>query len=176
MTFSIYSLLLFGDLCHPVEGKKGENHNSETFHWRKEISCKNFTIVKEYWNKHPTDIVATGIRISQSLTKIDNSFKYSIAQISWIVLVVFTCIFLLREVVECLSLRRKFFKSFDSYRHIVIDILLILSLLKGFPVANFKLQRWQYHVATYTSFSLWFQMMIVAGKYPGYGKYIYMLK
>ena len=54
MTFSIYSLLLFGDLCHPVEGKMGENHNSETFHWRKEISCKKFTIVKEYWNKHPT--------------------------------------------------------------------------------------------------------------------------
>ena len=141
-----------------------------------EISCKNFTIERKSWNKNLTDIVNKGIRISESLTNIDNTFKYKIAQISWIVLVVFTCIFLLREVVECLSLRRKFFKSFDSYRHIVIDILLILSLLKGFPVANFKLQRWQYHVATYTSFSLWFQMMIVAGKYPGYGKYIYMFK
>ena len=179
VTFSIYSLLLFGDLCHPVDEKYD---NRETFNWSMEISCKEASVLKPYWIKNLTqtneakNVTTMGWEIYESIINIDNSWKYSIAQFSWIVLIIFTCIFCIREVVECLSLQRKFFKNFDSYRHIIIDILLILCLIKGFPVANFKVQRWQYHVATFTSFSLWFQMMIVAGKYPGYGKYIYMFK
>ena len=179
--FSIYSLLLFGELCHPEEEK---DDSRETFYWRKEINC---TIAskkgKGYWSKNIED----RWEILESMTDQDFRLEYSIAQFSWVVLVLFTCIFCIREIVECLSLQRKFFKSFDSYRHIIIDILLILCLLKGYPVASFKLddedddgcfklQRWQYHVATFTGFLLWLQMMIVAGKYPGYGKYIYMFR
>ena len=189
MIFSIYSLLLFGELCHPVwtpEPKQQIDDPRETFYWGTEISCRNASKVKRYWRKNLKD----RWEILESMVDLDFRLEYSIAQFSWVVLVGFTCIFCIREIVECLSLQRKFFKSFDSYRHIMIDILLILCLLKGYPVAsssmdgdndlrdnnNFKLQRWQYHVATLTSFLLWLQMMIVAGKYPGYGKYIYMFR
>ena len=168
--FSVYSLLLFGDLCHPNEK---EDDSRETFYWFKEINCNNASKPgKKYWSKDIQD----RWKIVELITNHDFTLEYSIVQFSWVVLVLFTCIFCIREVVECLSLQRKFFKSFDSYRHIIIDILLILCLLKGYPVASFKLQRWQYHVATFTGFLLWVQMMIVAGKYPGYGKYIYMFR
>ena len=167
--FSIYSLLLFGELCQPDDK---DDVARETFDWRKEIKCSNASEVKRYWSKN----AMSQWEIFESMIDKDFRLEYSIAQFSWVLLVVFTCIFCIRELVECLSLQRKFFKSFDTYRHIVIDILLILCLLKGYPVPNFKLQRWQYHVATLTTFLLWFQMMIVAGKYPGYGKYIYMFR
>lgn len=178
--FSIYSLLLFGELCHP---KEEDDDSRETFYWSKEISCKSSSKGQNYWSKDETD----KWKILESMIDHDFTLEYNIAQCSWVVLVLFTCIFCIREIVECLSLQRKFFKSFDSYRHIIIDILLILCLLKGYPVASFKLddedddgcfklQRWQYHVATFTGFLLWLQMMIVAGKYPGYGKYIYMFR
>ena len=184
MTFSIYSLLLFGELCHPVwtpEPEEKIDDPRETFYWGKEISCRNASTVKRYWSKNIRD----KWEILESMVDLDFTLEYNIAQFSWVVLVGFTCIFCIREVVECFSLQRNFFKRFDSYRHILIDILLILCLLKGYPVANFKLgeeeenfklHRWQYHVATLTSFLLWFQMMIVTGKYPGYGKYIYMFR
>ena len=183
MTFSIYSLLLFGELCHPVwtpEPEEKIDDPRETFYWGKEISCRNASTVKRYWSKNIRD----RWEILESMVDLDFTLEYNIAQFSWVVLVGFTCIFCIRDVVECFSLQRKFFKSLDSYRHIMIDILLILCLLKGYPVANFKLgegenfklHRWQYHVATLTSFLLWFQMMIVTGKYPGYGKYIYMFR
>ena len=173
--FSVYSLLLFGDLCHPNEK---EDDSKETFYWFKEINCtKASDTGKKYWRKDIQDIEnGTTWKIVESTTDHDFTLQYSIVQFTWVVLVLFTCIFCIREVVECLSLQGKFFKSFDSYRHIIIDILLILCLLKGYPVASFKLQRWQYHVATFTGFLLWLQMMIVAGKYPGYGKYIYMFR
>ena len=179
MIFSVYSLLLFGELCQPDDK---DDEARETFYWRKEIKCSNASEVKRYWSKNEM----SQWEILESMLDNDFTLEYSIAQFTWVLLVVFTCIFCIREVVECLSLQRKFFNCFDSYRHIMIDILLILCLLKGYPVPNFKLddgtlqrfnlQRWQYHVATLTTFLLWFQMMIVAGKYPGYGKYIYMFR
>ena len=171
--FSIYSLLLFGELCQPDDE---DDDARETFIWSKEIKCSALqeqeSPVKHYWSEN----LKNRWKWIEKMIDYDFSLEYSIAQFSWVLLVVFTCIFCIREVAECLSLQRKFFKSFDSYRHIIIDILLILCLLKGYPVPNFKLQRWQYHVATLTTFLLWFQMMIVAGKYPGYGKYIYMFR
>ena len=183
VTFSIYSLLLFGELCQPDDE---DDDARETFDWTKEIKCtalqEQESPVKHYWSEN----LKNRWKWIEKMIDYDFSLEYSIAQFSWVLLVVFTCIFCIREVAECLSLQRKFFKSFDSYRHIIIDILLILCLLKGYPVPNFKLddgtlqrfklQRWQYHVATLTTFLLWFQMMIVAGKYPGYGKYIYMFR
>ena len=168
MTFSIYSLLLFGDLCQPDD----DDDDKDTWKWNVEIECKDVTALRDYWNKNLTD----PREIYKARIKIDYSLKYSIAQMAWVLLVVLTCAFFIRELVECLSLKKKFFTKLDSYRHLVIDFLLILCLLKGYPVAKLKLQRWQYHVATFTSFFLWFQMMIVAGKYPGYGKYVHMFK
>ena len=106
----------------------------------------------------------------------DADTEYRVCQTCWIILVVLTTLFCLRECFEMTTLRSKFFKRIESYRHVAIDILLISSLYKGFPHSNLQLERWQYHVATCTSFLLWLQTMIIAGKYPGYGKYVHMFK
>ena len=108
------------------------------------------------------------------LTDLDS--EYRICQTCWIILVVLTTFFCLRELCSFRLLRLEFFTRIESYRHVAIDALLISSLYKGFPHFHLQLERWQYHVATCTSFLLWLQTMIIAGKYPGYGKYVHMFK
>ena len=46
--FSVYSLLLFGELCHPDDD---EDDPRETFHWSKEISCTNSSEGLTFWSK-----------------------------------------------------------------------------------------------------------------------------
>ena len=172
MIFSIYSLLLFGNLCKPDEDDDG----TKTWEWNLNISCQERKLSSKQWKKFWSKNVTDPDEIYEEIILIDNSLKYHIAQISWVLLVVLTCAFLIRELIECVSHKKKFFIKMENYRHITIDFLLILCLLKGLPEENLKLQRWQYHIATLTNFCLWFQMMIFAGKYPGYGKYIHMFK
>ena len=176
MTFSIYSVLLFGDLCKP----DNDDDDIETWKWNIEVKCRETkvsqTIWKKIWSKDITNPEDVKDHIHEENVVIDNSVKYNIAQITWVLLVVLSCAFFIRELIECVSIKKKFFTKLASYRHVAIDFLLIFCLLKGLPVEGLKLQRWQYHVATITNFGLWFQMMIFAGKYPGYGKYIHMFK
>ena len=89
---------------------------------------------------------------------------------------IFTVYFWLREVLEIAANPSKFFTRMESYGNMAIDILLVLCLYKGFPHDAKKFERWQFHVATVTSFLLWVQTMLTLGKYPGYGKYIIMFK
>ena len=175
VTFSVYSLLMFGVLCKPDE----DDDDKETWNWNCEIKCQEKQVTQKIWKKKfwPKNTDLHELRdIYEENVLVDNSHRYNIAQITWVLLVLITCAFLIRELIECVSLRKKFFTKSESYKHIIIDILLIFCLLKGLPVEELKLQRWQYHVATITNFGLWFQMLILAGKYPGYGKYIHMFK
>ena len=148
MIFSIYAVLLFGDLCTP----DGDDKDEERWQWSKNVTCKNMT--------DPEDL----------------SGKYNTVQAMWVILVVLTVYFCLRDVAECVSLHMNFFTRTESYRNLAIDILLILCIYKGHPHDERLFERWQYHVATYTSFLLWVQTMLTLGKYPGYGKYIIMFK
>lgn len=170
--FSIYSLLLFGNLCKPDQ----DDYAKETWEWNDNITCQERQDKTRQWKKNRSINSTEPRQIYEEDILIDNSLKYHIAQISWVLLVVLTSAFLIRELLECVSQKKKFFIKMDNYRRITIDFLLILCLLMGLPEQSLILQRWQYHVATITNFGLWFQMMIFAGKYPGYGKYIHMFK
>ena len=170
--FSIYTLLLFGNLCKPDQ----DDYAKETWEWNDQINCTKRELSTRQWRKNRSKNSTEPRQIYEEDILIDNSLKYHIAQISWVLLVVLTYAFLIRELLECISQKKKFFIKMDNYRRITIDFLLILCLFMGLPEESLILQRWQYHVATITNFGLWFQMMIFAGKYPGYGKYIHMFK
>ena len=144
--FSVYAVLLFGQLCQPDEI---EDPDEERYDWHTDINCIP-------WE--------------------DNETEYSILQATWVILLIFTGYFWLREVLESAAHPRKFFTRMESYGNMAIDILLVLCLYKGFPHDDKKFERWQFHVATVTSFLLWVQTMLTLGKYPGYGKYIIMFK
>ena len=163
VVFSIYSILLFGKLCKPDE----DDNEDERYEWTHVINCKKWGDVKD-------DFIGNNTASVAHLTDLDS--EYRVCQTCWIILVVLTTLFCLRELCSFRLLRLEFFTKIESYRHVAIDVLLISSLYKGFPHFHLQLERWQYHVATCTSFLLWLQTMIIAGKYPGYGKYVHMFK
>ena len=152
--FSIYAVLLFGDLCKPNDDDKDE----ERWDWNKTVNCKKWS----NGTNGPDDD--------------DTSTEYKTTQVTWVLLVIFTVYFWLREVLKLVAEPRTFLSRMESYGDLAIDILLICSLYKGFPHDARQFERWQYHVATFTSFLLWVQTMLTLGKYPGYGKYIIMFK
>ena len=106
----------------------------------------------------------------------DTETEYSTLSAAWVILVIFTVYFWLREILDFVADPRKFISRTDSLGNLAIDILLILCLYKGNPHDKTLFERWQFHVATVTSFLLWVQTMLTLGKYPGYGKYIIMFK
>lgn len=150
--FSIYAVLLFGELCMPDDDDKDEDRYNW---WNSTINCTAWT---------------------NTTVKNNTDTEYRTLQGTWVVLLIFTIYFWLREVLESAAHPRKFFTRMESYGNIAIDILLILCLYKGFPHDQLRFERWQFHVATITSFLLWVQTMLTLGKYPGYGKYIIMFK
>ena len=148
MTFSIYSILLFANLCKP---KRDENANAEYGRWQ--------------WNQ---TIKCIGWK--------DDDEELTIVEITWVLLVLMTTYFFIRDILECASLRLKFFMRVSTYRRLLTDALLIFCLYRGFPNHDLELERWQYHMASIAGFLLWLQTMIELGRYPGCGKYIMMFK
>ena len=147
MIFSTYAVLLFGQLCKPDDD---DDATKNRFLWNNTINCTAWTD--------------------------DNETEYRTLQATWVILLLFMVYFWLREVLEMVADPRKFFSRMESYGNMAIDILLLLCLYKGAPHDEKTFERWQFHVATVTSFLLWVQTMLTLGKYPGYGKYIIMFK
>ena len=182
MIFSIYSILLFGNLCKPKENDT--KTTSERFRWDHSIKCHG----------HEED--------------------YTTVKATWVLLILMTGYWFMREILNCAFLRLTFFLRYSSYRRLITDALIrewfitkkvtltiffaitntndniwkpksllsklnlsfIFCLYKGFPHPHMQLERWQYHLASIAGFLLWLQMMIELGRYPGWGKYIMMLK
>ena len=144
--FSIYAVLLFGQLCKPDE----DDDTEDRWLWQSDVDCVKWTE--------------------------DTNTTYITVQATWVILMIFNIYFWLREMDKMVAQPRKFFSRIESFGYMAIDILLLLCLYKGYPQDNLKFERWQLHVATVTSFLLWVQTMLTLGKYPGYGKYIIMFK
>ena len=145
MIFSIYAVLLFGQLCKPNE----DDDTADRWNWTSKVDCVKWTE--------------------------DTNTEYSTLQATWVILLIFTIYFWLREMYKIVH-PRKFFSRMESFGDIAIDILLLLCLSKGYPHHDLKFERWLFHVGTVTCFLLWVQTMLTLGKYPGYGKYIIMFK
>ena len=147
MIFSIYASLLFGQLCKP---DSNDSAKKDRWHWQSDIDCVKWTE--------------------------DTNTEYSTLQATWVILLIFTIYFWLREIYQMIAHPRKFFSRMESFGYLAIDILLLLCLSKGYPHEDLRFERWLFHVGTITSFLLWVRTMLTLGKYPGYGKYIIMFK
>ena len=142
--FSIYSILIFGHLCAPDDEDNGETR----WQWNQTIDCHRNTS--------------------------DNQNKFNTATVAWVVLVILTIIFILRDFIELMTHYKYYFIKWKNIQNLYVDVLLLCVLYNGNPHEELKYQRWQYHVGILTSFLLWFQMMMVSGEFPGLGKYVHM--
>ena len=155
--FSIYSVLLFGNLCVPEKATP-----TERWEWNQIIHCHGW---------------------------VNDEKEYTTVEITWVLLILLTIYFCTRDIFKCASLQRKFFTdayrrlliqlyyaSFQIFHRLLMDVLLIICLYKGWPEQKMEVVRWQYHMASAAGFLLWLQVMIELGRYPGCGKYIMMFK
>lgn len=94
-TFSIYSILLFGNLCKPK--KHDTKTSSERWRWDHTIECYGYK---------------------------DNEEDYTTVQATWVLLILMTGYFFMRDILECAYLRLEFFLRYSSYRRLITDALI----------------------------------------------------
>ena len=120
--FSIYAVLIFGDLCKP----NGDDDDEDRFNWTQNIGCKK-------WSNGTDGSDAT-------------STEYKTTQVTWVLLVIFTVYFWIREVLKLVADPRTFLSRMESFGDLAIDILLILALYKGFPHDQQNFAPIKYHL------------------------------
>ena len=104
-------------------------------------------------------------------------YETPLAQISWFLLVIFTLLYFINEMIKVLTTTKRYFSQWDSY----IDIALIISFplisIHSNPFSNdIAIARWQFHAAAVGCFLTWLQMMFFIGKLPRFGKYVQMFR
>jgi len=149
--YTVYALLIFGSICEPKDDDKLMENRFNIFYVS--IPCP-----------------LSGEKVNQA--------EVWIAKIAWLLLILFTFIYLCNEGIKILTTSKSYFRKWDSY----IDIALILSFfLISFHSDPFNkdevvLGLWQFHVAAVGCFLTWLQMMFYIGKLPRFGKYVQMFR
>ena len=88
VTFSIYSILLFGNLCKP------EENADERFRLDHTIKCQG------------------------------SEEDYTTVKATWVLLILMTGYFFMRDILNCAFLRLTFFLRYSSYRRLITDTLI----------------------------------------------------
>ena len=170
MVYSTYSGLLFADLCQPDD----DDDADERWNGWNKIRCipTNCTPDEgDHWNE---------LKIKWCNDHLDTSeltmAKYTLARVAWyltVIIITFKCVMLLATL---LSQKLRFFLQWSNYPDLAVIILILFTIHSGEPDTDgrTKLQRWQYHLASFANFGMWIEVMVRMGKFPGNGKYIQM--
>ena len=83
--FSIYAVLLFGELCKPDD----DDDTEDRWLWQLDVDCVKWTD--------------------------ETNAEYSTVQATWVILMIFTIYFWLREMYKMIAYPRKFFSRMESF-------------------------------------------------------------
>ena len=136
------------------------------------ILCKQTDIA----NLNMSDEISTYVPCNFTESP-DLHVEVAAARGSWLLLIVFTFIYMAYEGLNMSTNIKRYFASFDSW----IDLFLILSFFMiSFHQNPFNdsvvLMRIQFHFAALGCFLTWLQVMFYIGKLPKIGKYVQMFK
>ena len=170
MVYSTYSGLLFADLCQPDD----DDDDDERWNGWNKIRCIPTSCTEENnrtWEESKTKWCNDHLDTSE-LTMA----KYTVARVAWfltVIIIAFKCVMLLATL---LSQKFRFFLQWSNYPDLLVIILILFTIHSGEPDTDgrTKLQRWQYHLASFANFLMWIEVMVRMGKFPGNGKYIQM--
>lgn len=155
VVFSIYAVLTFAFLCPPTEKDRPMR--------------KNFTSTVECNGSEREDM---------------EHIKRTILA-SWIFLIIFTIVFILRESGKVPGLptsRKKCWAlvkhscKFETLRNTVMIILMVALIYCTGMKPSPEVARWEYYFACIASFLLWIEMLVMIGRVPMFGKYIQMYR
>ena len=155
VVFSIFTVLIFAFHCPPSEKDRDMR--------------RNFT----------STVQCNGSQQRKDMEHIKNTIFAS-----WIFLIVFTIVFILRESgkvpglptshKKCWALVKHSCK-FETLRNTVM-IALMVTLICTEPNTSLEVRRWEYYFACIASFLLWIEMLVMIGRVPMFGKYIQMYR
>ena len=155
VVFSIYAVLTFAFLCPPTEKDRPMR--------------KNFTSTVECNGSEREDME----HIERTILA------------SWIFLIIFTIVFILRESGKVPGLptsRKKCWAlvkhscKFETLRNTVMIILMVALIYCTGMKPSPEVARWEYYFACIASFLLWIEMLVMIGRVPMFGKYIQMYR
>ena len=164
MTYSVYCAYLFGDLCAAGRGRD----NSERWNLTSTISCSmDKEESSEVWIK----------KKQYNIWSIHLKGKVETVETTFVMLVAFLCLYMFREFLKMWISCRVYWRELDSYRNLLILLLVFLTLHKhqiGRSGFEEGFQRWNYHLASLSCLLTWIEMMYLMGKVPRFGRYIQM--
>ena len=103
--------------------------------------------------------------------------KLVIARISWVLLIIFTLIYVINETMKFYTSPKHYFMKWDTYIDLSLIISFLLITFHEDPFQEeFSMALWQWHTAAVGCFLTWLQMMFYIGKLPRFGKYVQMFR
>ena len=104
---------------------------------------------------------------------------------SWVFLIIFTIVFILRESgkvpglptshKKCWALVKHSCK-FETLRNTMMIVLMVALICCSGPKPSPEVQRWEYYFACIASFLVWIEMLVMIGRVPMFGKYVQMYR
>lgn len=149
VTYSVYAILVFKNLCKPELLT-----NSTT-----KIFC-DFN----YTNPDVSEIH-------------DHKLKVINARLSWIFLIIFTVMYVMKECTKYAHLKCRYVLTLESWLNILVIMSVGLTSFYSNPFGNeIFVYTWQYHTCGFGVFITWLLQMFLIGRVPRYGKYVEMFK
>jgi hypothetical protein len=176
--YTTYAVIIYKNICKPeAQQTKGE-----------------FNVI---WSALSTETSCRFVHEHENQTSGDHSFEGVIAIICWMMLLPFTCVFVVSELTKVgqhLSnlkkyTARNFLKTLLNY-FLDIESMLGWLLIYSFCIISFhespfdilknnkefKVARYQYHACAYGVFITWCLLMLMIGRATELGLYVGMLK
>ncbi|XP_040577124.1 uncharacterized protein [Lepeophtheirus salmonis] len=125
----------------------------------------------------PKDNWKEGIFLSHECSFDNSNPRVQLAITSWIFLVIFNILYILKETTKCIHLGYRYLREYESLLNVFIIIIFLLISFHSDPFSEtIVLSAWQYHAAGFGVFSTWLFLMFLIGKVPRFGKYVEMFK
>jgi len=157
VVFSIYAVLTFAFLCPPIEKDRDMRYD-----FTATVKCECEQNKREDMDDIKNTIFA-----------------------SWVFLMIFTIVFILREtgklpglptsLKKCWALLKHCCK-FETLRNTVMIVMLVSLIYCTETKPSREVHRWEYYFACIASFLLWIEMLVMIGRVPMFGKYIQMYR
>ena len=156
IVFSIYSVLTFAFLCPPTEEDRAMR--------------MDFT----------STVKCSGSQEREDMEQIERTILAS-----WIFLLIFTIVFILRESGKVPGLptsRKKCWAlvkhscKFETLRNTAMIVLMVALIYCTGPKPSSEVRRWEYYFACIASFLLWIEMLVMIGRVPMFGKFVQMYR
>ena len=96
------------------------------------------------------------------------SISLSVTLFTWILMIIFTMIYMGKEISKCIHQQWQYFYQYESWLHIATKVSFILTSFHSNPYSwesnPVVISHWQYHVNGFALFLTWLIQMLIIGR------------